>query len=296
MYLEFLSETRNCRLNLISLLSEVEKDKLINYKCALLQLDLSAAYDLVSFIDIVIAMDEFLKRNDQHLKNPHLLLFSYFWATNRTIIFEGTKFTPKNGLPQGAPLSCSIFVIILSFNPKPPASALLKIHAYYFADDASFYVSGPDLEAVKATVLEIVRDFENWCTEHSMVLNYEKSKILWFMPTDPELDIAIENAPWVRVLGVYFDKKLNFEHHVGTLIEYVKKYQRPLRYLMYLGPTCATIRHGLSQQIILWSLLDFQNSGNPPRVPGKVVVQPIVSEKLHPVRHLGNWLLGRQRQ
>ena len=226
---------RSCEDVVGLLLSEVEKDKLINYKCALLQLDLSAAYDLVSFIDIVIAMDEFLKRNDQHLKNPHLLLFSYFWATNRTIIFEGTKFTPKNGLPQGAPLSCSIFVIILSFNPKPPASALLRIHAYYFADDASFYVSGPDLEAVKATVLEIVRDFENWCTEHSMVLNYEKSKILWFMPTDPELDIAIENAPWVRVLGVYFDKKLNFEHHVDTLIEYVKKYQRPLRYLMYLG-------------------------------------------------------------
>ena len=55
------------------------------------------------------------------------------------------------------------------------------------------------------------------------------------MPGKPEIDSPIENADWVRVLGVNFDKRLNFEYHVDQLVEYCKKYKRPLRYLRFLG-------------------------------------------------------------
>ena len=133
---------RSCEDVVGLLLAEIEKDKLKNFKCCLLQLDLSAAYDLVSFINIVLSMDEFLKRNEMHKKHPYLLLFSFFWAKNRTILFEGTAFSPKNGLPQGAPLSCSIFVIVLSFAPATSDDPLLRISLFYFADDVSAYIAG----------------------------------------------------------------------------------------------------------------------------------------------------------
>ena len=68
-----------------------------------------------------------------------------------------------------------------------------------------------------------------------MKLNIEKSKILWFVPKDPILDSPIKTAPHVRVLGIHFDKKLNFEYHVSKLVEYCKRYRPPLRYLSYLG-------------------------------------------------------------
>ena len=79
-----------------------------------------------------------------------------------------------------------------------------------------------------------------------MKLNVDKSKILWFTPTDPVLDSPVKTALHVRVLGVHFDKKLNFEHHVSQLVEYCKRYRPPLRYLTYLG-----LNDNLARQFVL---------------------------------------------
>ena len=237
---------RSCEDVIGLLLGDIEKDKLRNFKSCLLQFDLSAAYDLVSFVNIVIAMDDFLKRNDVHKTAPHLLLFSFYWAKNREIHFENTVFSPSNGLPQGAPLSCPVFVIVFNYNPPTPLSTQVNMSSFYFADDNSVYLSGPTLSLVKAAALRVITDFEKWCTENRMKLNVGKSKIVWFTPTDPVLDSSIKTAPHVRVLGVHFDKKLNFEHHVGQLIEYCKKYRPPLRYLTFLG-----LNDSLARQFVL---------------------------------------------
>ena len=198
---------RSCEDVIGLLLGDIEKDKLRNFKSCLLQFDLSAAYDLVSFVNIVIAMDDFLKRNDVHKTAPHLLLFSFYWAKNREIHFENTVFSPSNGLPQGAPLSCPVFVIVFNYNPPTPLSTQVNMSSFYFADDNSVYLSGPTLSLVKAAALRVITDFEKWCTENRMKLNVGKSKIVWFTPTDPVLDSSIKTAPHVRVLGVHFDKK-----------------------------------------------------------------------------------------
>ena len=237
---------RSCEDVVGLLLSDIESDKLRNFKSCLLQFDLSAAYDLVSFVNIVIAMDDFLKRNGEHEKCPHLLLFSFYWAKNREIHFENTVFSPSNGLPQGAPLSCPVFVIVFNYNPPTPLSAQVNMSSFYFADDNSVYLSGPTLPLVKAAALHVISDFEKWCAENHMKLNVDKSKILWFTPTDPVLDSPVKTALHVRVLGVHFDKKLNFEHHVSQLVEYCKRYRPPLRYLTYLG-----LNDNLARQFVL---------------------------------------------
>ena len=237
---------RSCEDVVGLLLSDIENDKLRNLKSCLLQFDLSAAYDLVSFISIVIAMDDFLKRNGEHEKSPHLLLFSFYWAKNREIHFESAIFSPSNGLPQGAPLSCPVFVIVFSYNPPTPLSTQVNMRSFYFADDNSVYLSGPTLPLVKAAALHVITDFEKWCTENHMKLNVDKSKILWFTPSDPILDSSIKTAAHVRVLGVHFDKKLNFEYHVSQLVEYCKRYRPPLRHLAFL-----CLNDSLSRQFVL---------------------------------------------
>ena len=122
-------KTRNCEDVIGSLLDNIESDKKRSFFSCLVQLDLSSAYDLVNYANLIIALDIFLRRNNAHETQPHLLLFVYDWCQNRTIFFENTHFSPKNGLPQGAPLSCSLFVIVFHYNPSKPTSEDLKIAA-----------------------------------------------------------------------------------------------------------------------------------------------------------------------
>lgn len=238
--------TRNCDDVAGCLLKNVENDKLHKLFSCLLQLDLSSAYDLVSYVNLIIALDIFLRRNNAHRTHPHLLLFVHDWTQNRKIIFENTKFSPTNGLPQGAPLSTSLFVIVFNYFPKKPADPTSKITPYFFADDLSLYVSSKSLKALKTTVTSLISDFQNWCNTNDMILNLEKSKILWFCTSEPALDSPIEAKKSVRVLGIQFDKRLTFAEHTSNIVNYCKKFRSPLFYLIKMG-----LNDSLARQFIL---------------------------------------------
>ena len=226
---------RNCEDVVGALLDEVESDKRDNLFSCLLQLDLSSAYDLVSYANVIIALDIFLRRNKAHLTQPHLLLFVSDWCKNRKILFENTSFSPANGLPQGAPLSTSIFVIVFNYFPQKPSSPEAKVSAYFFADDLGLKIAATNIELLKITVKAVVSDFQNWCESNDMILNTKKSKIVWFCSSEPDIGESIESVDSVRVLGVIFDRKLNFAKHVSSIVDYCKKFRAPLFYLRKMG-------------------------------------------------------------
>ena len=237
---------RNCEDVIGNLMSEIESDKNNSFYSCLVQLDLSSAYDLVNFANVIIALDIFLRRNKAHLTQPHLLLFVSDWCKNRKICFENTCFCPANGLPQGAPLSTSIFVIVFNYFPQNPTSPLAKLSAYFFADDLGLKIAAKSLELLKTTVKTVISEFKNWCETNDMILNFGKSKILWFCSTELDIDGIIDSAESVRVLGVIFDRKLNFAAHVASIVDYCKKYRSPLYFLRKMG-----LNDHLARQFVL---------------------------------------------
>ena len=226
---------RNCEDVVGALLDEVESDKKAKLMSCLVQLDLSSAYDLVSFANVIIALDIFLRRNKAQLTHPHLLLFVYDWCKNRVILFENTSFSPANGLPQGAPLSTSIFVIVFNYFPQKSTSPDAKISAFFFADDLGLKIAASNLELLRVTVKSVITEFKTWCESNDMILNAKKSKILWFCTSEPDIGESIESVDSVRVLGVIFDRKLNFAKHVSSIVDYCKKFRAPLFYLRKMG-------------------------------------------------------------
>ena len=237
---------RNCEDVVGNLMREIELDDKDNFYSCLVQLDLSSAYDLVNFANVIIALDIFLRRNKAHLKQPHLLLFVSDWCKNRRIYFENTYFSPANGLPQGAPLSTSIFVIVFNYFPTNPSSDLAKLSAYFFADDLGLKIAAKNLDLLKTTVKKVISEFKSWCEDNDMILNLGKSKILWFCSKELDIEGMIDSAESVRVLGVIFDRKLNFAAHVSSIVDYCKKYRAPLFYLRKLG-----LNDHLARQFVL---------------------------------------------
>ena len=175
-----------------------------------------------------------------------MVTFPLLSSQNRKIFFENTSFSPKNGLTQGAPLSCSLFVIVFHYNPSQPASPDSKIKAYFFADDLSLYHAAKTLQQLKDIVSATISEFKNWCKNNDMILNSKKSKILWFCASEPIVAEDIESAKSVRVLGVQFDKNLTFAEHVSNIVDYCKKFRSPLYYLVKMG-----LNDHLSRQFVL---------------------------------------------
>jgi len=85
-----------------------------------------------------------------------------------------------------------------------------------------------------------------------MILNAKKSKILWFCSSELDIGEEIESVDSVRVLGVIFDRKLNFSKHVSSIVDYCKKVRAPLCYLRKIG-----LKDSLCRQFVLGARAKF---------------------------------------
>ena len=213
-------------------LQNVESAKALKHHVAMLSLDLQSAYDLVDHLDLIIALDEFLTRNNVPKNAAYIMLFCESWLKNRVICFEKTTFQPTVGLAQGAPCSCSFFVIVMTFNARTHSESII-ITTYVFADDLQIVLSSPDFATLESALKHTIADVEAWCNASNMILSVEKCRVMWF--TEKSAEIGIESADSLRVLGVTIDRKLNFNEHTLTIIDYIKKYLPPLRHLVKLG-------------------------------------------------------------
>ena len=212
----------------------------------MLALDLRSAYDLVQHADLIIALDELLRRNNAPRKHCFILLFAHNWLTHRKVSFEHTSFAPIVGLPQGSPISCSFFVIVMTFEATSDDPNVL-ISVYIFCDDITAIVASKTLASVETALTQLLADADSWCHATSMHLSVEKCRVLWFGLDRPPKTAYVSPVPvtaalTIKILGVTFDSHLTYAAHVDGIIAYIKKYMSPLRYLVKLGLSDALAR------------------------------------------------------
>lgn len=151
--------------------------------------------------------------------------------------------SPKDircGLPQESPVSPILFMIYI-----PP---LFKQHglkeSFGYADDASILASFPSLEENSMKIAEA--DNKAWGSIEGMIFDPGKSELMHFSRKrkDKEKNPQIHtnsftiaknmSRPYLKWLGVHFDKKLTFKQHAS--IQSVKAL-KVAKALSFLGNT-----------------------------------------------------------
>lgn len=172
-----------------------------------------------------------------------------------------------SSIPQGSVTGSLLFLIYINDLPQHVNTNIINTQCVLFADDISLLMpSGSSNDAIEQ-IQNTLANVSNWMVNHSLEINYTKTKIMSFRPHQkPALNIqatfnniALEQVETFSLLGVNIDTHLNFKHHIQKIKSKLSSFTYALRELKTttdlpsaLAAYYAFIHSHLSFSIILW--------------------------------------------
>jgi ribonuclease HI len=195
---------------------------------ALLSLDLKNAYDR--------CWRRYILNNMKDMAiNGRMLRFSSNFMTGRSIrvAIGNTLSEPQNvenGVPQGAVISVTMFLIAIDPITKKINNETSMIG---YADDWAIYASAASPEIAVESVQSVANEVTRWMDDHGFLISTEKTKTILFHHKkieDPNFNVNItintqhiENVETHRILGLIFDKRLKWEAHIMNVKQRAQK-------------------------------------------------------------------------
>lgn len=184
--------------------------------------DFSKAFDQVSHRLLL------LKLQKLGIKSNILQWFrSYLSERTQCVVIGGCKsnrFTPTSGVPQGSILGPLLFLLFINDLPD-----IFSSSSSLFADDNKIFRK-IDCAADGFCLQSDIASFSAWCDNNKLNLNPKKCSALSITrkpnPIDYQYsikDMPIEKEIKKKDLGVTFDSKESFSHHISEITK--KSYQ-----------------------------------------------------------------------
>jgi hypothetical protein len=161
------------------------------------------------------------------------------WMSNRKawVKYDGTKGkskTFKQGLPQGAVLSPTLFLVFINevASVIPP-----RVEISMFADDIALWSADLDVDAAAARVQEACVAVSDWSRKWLMQLSVPKCEVSLFTKDSAQANlqpqITVDGSTFAfnkfpTFLGITFDRCLSFAEHTRRVIEKVRRRNRML--------------------------------------------------------------------
>jgi ribonuclease HI len=196
---------------------------------SLLTLDVKGAFDAV-------LPGRLVRRLREQGWPPNLVQWVSSFATNRLVYIRldgetGPGTDIQCGLPQGSPVSPILFMLYLAplFKLADPSTSNSTSTRYGYADDVALLAISPSLETNSQMLSATLQEALDWGTAEGITFEPAKSELLHFsrrrLDQDPSITPSVsagpitasENTerPYLRWLGVLFDKRLTFKWHVS---------------------------------------------------------------------------------
>jgi hypothetical protein len=253
---------------------DVEEALNQGHVASLLTLDVKGAFDAV-------LPGRLVRRLREQGWPSHLTQWVASFATGRSvrIRLDGTTGPPTDiqcGLPQGSPVSPVLFMLYLA--------PLFKLgrprRRFGYADDVALLATSPSLEANSELLSDALQEALDWGAAEGVTFDPAKSELMHFSrrradqdpsttPTVSAGPISVTEGterPYLRWLGVLFDKKLTFKWHAA---EAAAKALAVAHALRSLGNTARGVPPHLLRQAVTACVLQRAYYGAETWWPGR---------------------------
>lgn len=220
---------------------------------SVLTLDVKGAFDAV-------LPGRLVRRLREQGWPSHLCEWVASFATNRKVCIRldgeiGDARTIECGLPQGSPVSPILFMLYIS-----PLFFLDQLRdGFGYADDVASCKISPSLQENSLALSATLAQALEWGRLEGITFDPEKSELIHFSRkradknNSPSIEVGSftvsesTERPYLKWLGVLFDRKLTFKHHVLTQ---ASKALKTARALSSLGNTLRGVSPTLTRQAI----------------------------------------------
>jgi ribonuclease HI len=182
--------------------------------------DIEKAYDTTWRYGIMRQLHEWDFRGHMPKFLSNFLKDRHFKVRVNNILSD--RYDLQTGVPQGSVLSVPLFAIgINSVIDSIPRSVMSS----FFVDDLGIFYRSVNLSIIERHLQTALNNIGNWARERGTRFSPEKTQCIHFcrlrgIQHEPRLmfnNVQLQFKPHVRLLGMEFDSKLNWRHHIVEL-------------------------------------------------------------------------------
>ena len=209
---------------------------------AIVSLDLSKAFDSINHQLILRKLSTFgLEKSsiswiESYLKNRRQTTKFRNYTSKEEIV--------SSGIPQGSILGPLLFLVFTNDLAEIYREETMMVA---YADDNQLVVTAKNMLLLKSKIEKVIKTAQTWYLDNTMKNNLGKTEILVFNhgKTTQNLKITIEDEgkktiikskPFIKVLGVIIDSKLNWTNQVNSVKHNAMNITRNIHRINHLLP------------------------------------------------------------